>query len=57
MEIGLLLLRLTAGLTLTAHGAQKLFGLIHLKDMVDPNYVVLASIEKKYLPRGRNRKV
>lgn len=26
MEIGLLLLRLTAGLALTAHGAQKLFG-------------------------------
>jgi hypothetical protein len=26
MEIGLLLLRLTAGLTLAAHGAQKLFG-------------------------------
>jgi putative oxidoreductase len=26
MEMGLLLLRLTAGLTLAAHGAQKLFG-------------------------------
>ena len=26
MEIGLLLLRLTVGLTLAAHGAQKLFG-------------------------------
>jgi hypothetical protein len=26
MEIGLLLLRLTAGLTIAAHGAQKLFG-------------------------------
>ena len=26
MEIGLLLLRLTAGLTLAAHGTQKLFG-------------------------------
>ena len=23
---------------------------IHLNEMVDPNYVVVASIEKKYLP-------
>jgi acetamidase/formamidase len=26
---------------------------IHLNEMVDPNYVVVASIEKKYLPRKR----
>jgi acetamidase/formamidase len=25
-------------------------GRIHLNEMVDPNYVVVASIEKKYLP-------
>jgi hypothetical protein len=25
-------------------------GKIHLTEMVDPNYVVVASIEKKYLP-------
>ena len=25
-------------------------GKIHLTEMVDPNYVVIASIEKKYLP-------
>jgi acetamidase/formamidase len=25
-------------------------GKIHLNEMVDPNYVVVASIEKKYLP-------
>jgi len=24
---------------------------IHLDEMVDPNYVIVASIEKKYLPR------
>src|SRR5262249_46425820 len=26
---------------------------IHLNEMVDPNYVVVASIEKKYLPQKR----
>jgi hypothetical protein len=26
---------------------------IHLNEMVDPNYVVVASIEKKYLPAKR----
>jgi amidase len=26
---------------------------IHLNEMVDPNYVVVASIEKKYLPRKK----
>ena len=26
---------------------------IHLNEMVDPNYVVVASIEKKYLPKKR----
>ena len=26
-------------------------GKIHLNEMVDPNYVVVASIEKKYLPK------
>jgi hypothetical protein len=25
-------------------------GKIHLTEMVDPNYVVVASVEKKYLP-------
>ena len=25
-------------------------GKIHLNEMVDPNYVVVASVEKKYLP-------
>jgi hypothetical protein len=25
-------------------------GKIHLTEMVDPNYVVVASIDKKYLP-------
>jgi acetamidase/formamidase len=25
-------------------------GKIHLTEMVDPNYVVIASVEKKYLP-------
>jgi acetamidase/formamidase len=24
---------------------------IHLTEMVDPNYVVVASVEKKYLPK------
>ncbi len=28
-------------------------GKIHLTEMVDPNYVVIASIEKKYLPRKK----
>jgi acetamidase/formamidase len=27
---------------------------IHLNEMVDPNYVVVASIEKKYLPAKKN---
>ena len=26
---------------------------IHLDEMVDPNYVVVASIEKKYLPEKK----
>jgi amidase len=26
-------------------------GRLHLNEMVDPNYVVVASIEKKYLPK------
>jgi len=25
-------------------------GKVHVTEMVDPNYVVIASIEKKYLP-------
>jgi hypothetical protein len=25
-------------------------GKLHLTEMVDPNYVVVASVEKKYLP-------
>jgi len=29
-------------------------GKIHLAEMVDPNYVVLAAIEKKYLPPRRS---
>ena len=28
-------------------------GRIHLNEMVDPNYVVVASVEKKYLPRRK----
>jgi hypothetical protein len=28
-------------------------GKAHLNEMVDPNYVVVASIEKKYLPRKK----
>ena len=28
-------------------------GRIHLNEMVDPNYVVVASVEKKYLPRKK----
>jgi acetamidase/formamidase len=28
---------------------------IHLNEMVDPNYVIVASIEKKYLPPRKNR--
>lgn len=28
-------------------------GKIHLNEMVDPNYVVVASVEKKYLPRKK----
>jgi len=29
---------------------------IHLAEMVDPNYVVIAGIDKKYLPpQSRNR--
>jgi hypothetical protein len=27
---------------------------IHLDEMVDPNYVVVASIEKKFLPPKKN---
>jgi len=30
-------------------------GKIHLNEMVDPNYVVVASIEKKYLPTAKKR--
>jgi hypothetical protein len=26
---------------------------LHLNEMVDPNYVVIASIEKKYLPEKK----
>jgi len=26
---------------------------IHFNEMVDPNYVVVASIEKKYLPKKK----
>lgn len=29
-------------------------GKIHLTEMVDPNYVVIASVEKKYLPPAKN---
>ena len=29
-------------------------GKVHLNEMVDPNYVVVASIEKKYLPAKKN---
>jgi acetamidase/formamidase len=29
-------------------------GKIHLTEMVDPNYVVVASVEKKYLPKKEN---
>ena len=29
---------------------------IHLNEMVDPNYVVVASVEKKYLPKKRVRR-
>jgi len=28
-------------------------GKVHVTEMVDPNYVVIASIEKKYLPRKK----
>jgi len=28
---------------------------IHLNEMVDPNYVIVASIEKKFLRRRRNK--
>jgi amidase len=28
---------------------------VHLNEMVDPNYVVVASVEKKYLPPKKNR--
>ncbi|HEV2117454.1 MAG TPA: hypothetical protein VGR48_15590, partial [Terriglobales bacterium] len=28
---------------------------IHLDEMVDPNYVIVASIDKKYLPPGRKK--
>ena len=28
-------------------------GRIHLNEMVDPNYVVVASVEKKYLPKKK----
>jgi len=30
-------------------------GKVHLTEMVDPNYVVIASIEKKYLPARRSK--
>jgi len=26
---------------------------IHLNEMVDPNYVIVASVEKKYLPQKK----
>jgi acetamidase/formamidase len=29
-------------------------GKIHLTEMVDPNYVVIASIDKEYLPSKKN---
>jgi putative oxidoreductase len=43
MEIGLLLLRLTLGLTLAAHGAQKLFGWFggHRLDAIAPMFEAL----------------
>jgi amidase len=29
-------------------------GKVHLNEMVDPNYVIVASIQKKYLPPKKN---
>ena len=44
--------------TLDAYELLSKVAKIHLDEMVDPNYVVVASIEKKFLPvradRGRN---
>lgn len=31
-------------------------GVVHVTEMVDPNYVVIASIDKKYLPPRKNKK-
>jgi hypothetical protein len=30
-------------------------GRIHLNEMVDPNYVIVASIDKKYLPEKKKK--
>jgi acetamidase/formamidase len=31
-------------------------GKVHVTEMVDPNYVVIASVDKKFLPPRRNGK-
>ena len=31
-------------------------GKVHVTEMVDPNYVIIASVEKKYLPPRKNKK-
>jgi acetamidase/formamidase len=31
-------------------------GVVHVTEMVDPNYVVIASVDKKFLPPRKNRK-
>jgi hypothetical protein len=28
-------------------------GEIHLNEMVDPNYVIVAKVKKKFLPKGK----
>jgi amidase len=50
---------ITKETTMTALDAYQLLsqvGRVHVTEMVDPNYVVIASVDKKYLPPRRNGK-
>jgi amidase len=50
-------IRIETGLSdLDAYQLLSQVGRVHVTEMVDPNYVVIASVEKKYLPPRKNGK-